>query len=204
MLSRATANNVVYLGFSEGVKAAIVLNGRLYTGPFGNAGIIGRTIVPTDGGGRALEDVASIGRVCSAFDREAARGERSDGEMVVLTAIADRNRKFQAILQAAAEEAPPAARVVDEVLDALAIAACNLIYVLQPELLIIGGALSNLPAPLRPRLEQRIRRRLPQLISNHLLLRYARRSDAEAAVCGAADRFLQQYPTLVERAPHYA
>jgi glucokinase len=193
-MNLATVSDAVYVGFSEGVKAAILLDSRLYTGPFGNAGIIGRTLVPDGAGkGRSLEDMASIGQVCAAFDRRAAE-MNGDERLQAIAAIRDRRDRFQAILEAAAVEEPLCAALVDEALGTLALAVCNLLYVLQPRLLVVGGALSNLPASLRPGFEQRIRKQLPPLISNHLLVRYARLGDARAAVCGAVDRFLDHYP----------
>ena len=35
-------DSLIYVGFTEGIKASIFFNGELYKGPFGNAGIIGR------------------------------------------------------------------------------------------------------------------------------------------------------------------
>ena len=41
----AGGEDLLYIGFIEGVKASMYLNGRLYKGPFGNAGLIGHTTV---------------------------------------------------------------------------------------------------------------------------------------------------------------
>lgn len=191
------ASDVLYLGFSEGVKAAMLLDGRLYRGPFGNAGVIGRTLVPDphDGSPRHLEELVSTGRVGAVFMQRLASGEvDSDERLEAIAGIAEHGARFQAIMDAAAAGEPLSRSVILEALDVLSIAAANLIHILQPGLLILGGALGGLPGVLRPEFERMLRRRLSPLLSHHLLVRYGRLGDAQAAICGAAGRFLHHYP----------
>lgn len=201
----SNASNALYLGFSEGVKAAMLLDGRFYRGPFGNAGIIGRTLIPDPQSGELnyLEEMASTGQVCAEFERRLnanrSDGQKDDPRLQPIANARDHSARFQAILEAAAANEPLALAVALDMLDVLSIAAANLLHILQPGLLIIGGALGNLQPSLRRQFEKRLRRRLPSLISNHLLVRYARLGDAEAAMTGAATRFLLDYPFAGER-----
>jgi predicted NBD/HSP70 family sugar kinase len=188
-------NNMVYLGVSEGIKVSLWLGGKLYKGPFGNVGIIGRTIVPDarKGGGQYLEAIVSVGRICTTFDNEVASLAAPAAQLMEMRAMKDRGQKFQAILEAAAHEDPLCRRVITEALDALAVATSNLIYLFQPRLLVIGGALSNLPAPIRSSFEHTIRRHLPTIVNNHLVIKYASLTGDNVAAVGAAYGFLHQY-----------
>jgi glucokinase len=68
----------LYVGLIEGVKASMYLNGQLYKGPFGNAGLIGHTTVLPDGpicscGKKGcLETIASVRAVNERFDQRIA------------------------------------------------------------------------------------------------------------------------------------
>lgn len=193
----ATAD-VLYLGFSEGVKVSMLLGGRLYKGPFGNAGLIGRTAaalqdeVETSEGHKYLNETMSVGSVCQAFDqRMVLQPDRSEA-LDNIAALTERSAKFQAILDAAENE-PICRAIVVEIVDFLAVELSNLVYILQPEMLIIGGALSNMPFGFRTYLENSIRKLLPSLISNHLLIKYGSMTGTRVAAVGAAHRFLQYY-----------
>lgn len=195
--------DTVYLAVLEGVKLSMLLNGHIYRGPFGNAGLIGRTSVGVaasgdgrPGGNRDLEEVASVGGVCAGFDRLVARasdGAGPDPVAAEIAALTNRNHKFEAILLAAAEGHPLCQTVADDMIVALSGAVANMLYILQPMALIAGGQLAKLPAAYRTQFERRIRDRLPTLLSNRLTIHYATITGRYAAAHGATHWFLRRH-----------
>jgi predicted NBD/HSP70 family sugar kinase len=180
--------NLLYLGFSEGAKVSMILGGQLIKGPFGNTGIIGRLVAAP---GEAPE-LVSVSGVCLTFDRQVAGIHRPNETLRTIQSLSDRSEKFHAILNAAESETL-CRDIVTDVIDSLADKISGLIQVLQPATLIIGGALSHLPDSLSTYMEKRIRLNLPQLISNHLLVKSAAMVGSRVAAIGAVYRFLQSF-----------
>ena len=182
------ATDMLYLGFSEGVKVSMRLGGQLIKGPFGNAGMIGRTVVSRN----ELQEIASVSSVCREFEQRVATLSAPNETLQGIINLTDRSAKFRAILKAAESE-PICNSIITAVIDTLAEELSKLLQILQPALLIIGGALSHMPPQLRTYMEESIRKRLPSLISSHLLVKYATMVGARVAATGAAHRFLQRY-----------
>lgn len=197
----ADSGDMVYLGVLEGVKVSMWLNGQIYRGPFSNAGLIGRTNILVDrasahkGRFRELEETTSVGGLCNGFDQRLADLAEEGTALGLIREIADHVEKFHAILEAAEAGEPLCRDIVDEMFADLSLAVSNLIYVLQPTVLVIGGALSNLPPGLSAQLETEIRSKLPSLLSNHLIVRPAAMTGRYAAAMGAAHWFLHEHVT---------
>jgi predicted NBD/HSP70 family sugar kinase len=197
-----TAGNVVYLAILEGVKLSLFLNGQIYRGPFSNAGLIGRTLIPLENGAHAkdgfydLETTTSVGGLCHQFDQRLAGFQSLDQTLGDIGSLVDRNKKFRAILEAAEAGHPLCVEITDQMIADLTLAVANLLYILQPMTLIIGGQLSKLPAGLRTQLERGIREKLPPLLSNHLLIKYAKMTGRHAAALGATHWFLRRYVAM--------
>lgn len=187
--------DMIYLGFTEGVKASFLLQGKLYKGPFGNAGLIGHTTVVEDGRlctcGKhgCLETVASVRAINSLFDKGIESGNWHDSDLQRIHALKDRIEKFQAIMGAAEAGDPFCSEIIGDMLRGLELAIVNLIYLLQVDQLVIGGALSNLPDGLLARLETELRDKLSPILSHHLIIRRARRTEPHIAAVGATYRF---------------
>lgn len=136
----------IYVGLDEGIKASIFLNGELYTGSFGNAGIIGRTRIGAgDRGFKSLEHLVSIHAIVEGFRQKVSQaGRQTSAGYHQILQTGDARQQFQNILEAAQSEADGLCRsMVDDMLERLALAIANTIFVIQPELLIVGGALST-------------------------------------------------------------
>jgi glucokinase len=196
------AGDTIYLGVLEGVKASLLLNGQLYSGPFGNAGLIGRTkIARVDAvedsyeAYQDLEATASVGGLCDTFEKRMTQWPEPDETLGHIVTLDERNAKFTAILQAASEGHPLCADIVSRMFEDLSLALTNLIYILQPVNLIIGGMLSNIPPGLRLDLEKAIREKLPSLLSNYLVITYASTTGRYSAASGAARLFLHRLIT---------
>jgi glucokinase len=188
--------DTVYLGMLQGLKVSMLLNGRIYSGGFGNAGLIGRTRICPDTGeesAEVLEQIASVRGLCLAFDERLSALSTPDDVLTQIRGMDDQKKKFYAILDAAAAEEPLCAEIVQHMIDHLVDAVSDLIYILQPVVLIVGGALSKAPPPISALLERGVRAQLPALLSNHLMFRYASETGRFAPAKGAARMFLQRY-----------
>jgi predicted NBD/HSP70 family sugar kinase len=186
-----SADNLLYLGFTSGIKASMFLNGELYKGPFGNAGILGRTIMREDSDAR-LEDVASLHTVCAAFE---ANMDHDLEQHQSVHRLASRRARFQRILDLADAGDALCARIVGAMMNTLALSISNLLCLIQPSVLIMGGALSTMPDRLFEQLERKIRRPLAPLVSNRLVIRQARLTAPNSVAVGAAHQFLLEYVT---------
>ena len=181
-------SDILYLGFTEGVKVSMIFDGQLYKGPFGNAGIIGRiTASPNDS-----PEIASLSGVCREFDQCISTLSTPTDTLQAIAALTDRSAKFKAILNAVESE-KICEDIITTVIDTIAGEISKLIQILQSEILIIGGVLSYLPPNLRNYMEKSIRSRLSTFISSHLLVKYATIAGARVAATGVVHRFLQRY-----------
>jgi predicted NBD/HSP70 family sugar kinase len=191
----------VYLGFTKGgTKASLFLDGELYSGPFGNAGNIGHTVV--DPGGRmcrcgnrgCLEAVASVRAVGEAFDEQLVASGYTKGLAAGIEQTADPREKFKAILEAAEAGDPLCERVVHQALDFLGLALGNLINLFQVRLVILGGALGDIPPGLRTKLDDSTRQTITPLLRNYLMtLRRAQNKRRCNAALGAASLYVEHY-----------
>ena len=126
------AKDLVYLMISSGIGAGLVLNGRLYRGAEGLAGELGHVLVDADGpvcrcGNRGcLETVAGTDALAELLRR--SHGDGLDG---------------RAIVRLARDGDLGCRRVIADAGRAIGKAAATLVNVLNPELLIVGGDLSD-------------------------------------------------------------
>ena len=190
--------NIVYLGFDEGIKVSLFLEGRQYTGPFGNAGNVGNSVLPvfpaTNGPEVAkLEHLVSLRAISETFDAWAAQQDAPPAEHnLAPRQIDDHRAKFRALVQAATAGDALCRTLLEEGLDTLAIAIANLLHILQPGMLITGGALSDLAPDLHQHFDAAVRRHLPPLISNYLVIQKAQFALPNQVCIGAARAFLDR------------
>lgn len=193
-----TGQNLIYLGFTEGFKASLFLDGQRYSGPFGNAGNIGSTVLfcgqPADGSApRQAQKIVSVRAVCQAFDERVGDAPTSNPMHAAIQSAGDLAAKFQRILEAAEAGDSLCASLAADMIALLAVVVANLLNTIQPNLLIIGGALSDLPPRLFNQFETAIRGYLPQPIANYVLIQRARLSSPNLVIAGIAREFLEQY-----------
>ena len=190
------ARTYAYVGYAEGVKFTMFLDGAPYTGPFGNAGLVGPALLAGDGDVGDAELLRMHGLV-SSFERRAAGTGRRPPERHASSqrTPAEVRARLDEILGAAAQGEQPAQTVIDRMLGVLGDQVAAFVHLLQPELLVIGGGLAGAPSVLLDRLEANVRRRLPTLLDNALIVRRARVVEPEATAVGATRVFLQRFLT---------
>lgn len=188
--------NLAYVGFEEGVKVSMFLNGQIYKGSFGNTGLI-------------ITRLLNLGDIDPEIDLQQALTIHGVNEMfshALQTANGDTRRSYQpiadipnprqrflAILESANAEMKVSQQVARTLNSALATAIANIVYIIQPDILTIGGLLSTLPAPLYADLEMAIRGHLSPLFANRLTIQPARLASPDRASLGASYHLLQTY-----------
>lgn len=188
--------HLVYLGFDEGVKASLFLNGALYRGALGNAGLIAGALLRIPGADAVADPDAllSIHRVNALFDERVARRDPTErAAYAAIRAIDDPRRRFEMILASADEQHPVCLEVIRLMNRVIAAAVANLILIVQPHVLVLGGALSAMPPALLADLNSQIRACLPAMISNNLTIRPGISAANTTAAHGAVHHFLEHY-----------
>jgi len=165
------AQNMVLMVIGAGIGAGIIIDGSLYRGSREASGEIGHTIPGREFLGKshldfgALESVASgtgmIGRARAVLK---SRREAADLNQLLAEDVfesAQRGQKW-------------AASIVEEIVDYLAIAVTNLSVSFDPELIVLGGSVTNFANMLVGPILQRIEGLVPtppRLVVSNLGLR---------------------------------
>ncbi|MBK8019916.1 MAG: ROK family protein [Chloroflexi bacterium] len=184
--------NLVYVGFDEGVKASLFLNGELYKGALGNAGLIAGNLLHVEADDlqdkQAVLSIHGIVEIFSSKVNSLPTGEQRAYQP--LLAIEDPRERFETILRSAAAGLPLCHAVVQLMNQTLAAAIANLIFIIQPDVFVVGGLLAVMPADLFADLEARVRVFLPRLVSHKVMIQLGTRTSPNLAALGAAHYFL--------------
>ena len=145
----AGLRHVVMLALGTGIGGGIYLDGRLYRGVGGGAGELGHMIVLADGepcrcGSRGCLEMYASGK---ALGRAGARRAAS-ADLDPLGVLADLSARGELdgahVGKLATEGYPGAVAAVDEVARWLGVALVNLTNTFNPEMIVVGGAVSAL------------------------------------------------------------
>ncbi len=138
------ARHLVYVTVSTGIGGGIIANGEMVTGARGHAGELGHILVKPGGRGcnvgcnGCLEGMAS-----GAGIAHAARTVLESGAQTSLSEMcggAPANVDSAMVFRAAAEGDAAAGEIVEEAIDALALGFASILNALDPEVLVVGGA----------------------------------------------------------------
>lgn len=135
--------NLVYLTISTGIGGGIVINNRLYLGQNGNAGEIGHMSVIYNGrecncGSRGCLEAYCSGTSIAARAREAVlAGEPSvlSGDLEAITG--------ETVEAALRQGDPLARRIWQETVEILGAGLANVINIFNPQLVVLGGGITN-------------------------------------------------------------
>ncbi len=142
--------NVLYIDFAYGLGSALMVNGTVYSGPNKSAGEIGYfysnpdefksgAIVPFEFG--ALEKKIS-GKALQARAREAVV-KHSHTKIYEIARGNIRSITSKTVFEAAMQKDPVAYTILSDSFTYFNMALCNMINMLNPELVIFGGGFSN-------------------------------------------------------------
>ena len=152
----------LYVGLGRGIGGGLVVNGKIYHGMTCTAGEIGHMLVKENGpkcscGGYGhLEAIASAQAISRAMiglsieypETEAAIGRVTEGRAERITA--------EQVFRLAAEGDKIAQRIVDDVQTSLGIALANIVHLINPGVIILGGQVAQAGTLLIQPLQTRI------------------------------------------------
>lgn len=177
---QAPVATLVYVGYGEGLKFSLMIDGTPYAGPFGNAGLAPDALFARLG--RA--DDAALWRVPGLV-------AAVDGADVVAAQPRHVTRaRFDEILAAYAQADRSVTPVVDRMIEVLGAETAAVVHLVQPATLIFGGALAGAPDTVLAALERTVRASLPTLLDHALHVRPARLVGPRSTALGATRAFL--------------
>jgi glucokinase len=141
-------NNMIYITVSTGIGGGMIIDGELYQGTDGSAAEIGHMIIKMGGplckcGKRgcfeAMASGTAIARLAKSWLR---RGERSIMSGMVQGKVNDVTA--QTVSAAARKGDALALAVIEKSADYLGIGVANLVNLMNPQMIIIGGGVSKM------------------------------------------------------------
>lgn len=185
-------HSFVAILLGAGVSAGIVVNGEVYRGANGVAGEFGHACIDPDGplcacGNTGCLEVFASGIALSRMAAEAARA-RPRGRIAALAAGAGGTPTGEHLCVAAREGDTQAREIFRRMGESLGVGVANLVSLLNPERVILGGRVSRAAEFFLGSFEQTVRRR-----AWHASTRDIRVSTLErGAVLGAAALVFQE------------
>ncbi len=154
--------NVLYVGLGRGIGGGLVVNGHIYHGSSCTAGEIGHLFVKEDGPrcscGKTghLEAIVSAQAIVRTMIGLSVEHPETEAALRRVTgARAERVTVLQ-IFQLAAEGDVVALHVVNEIYTYLGIALANIVHLINPGMIILGGSVAQVGAPLLEPLRKRL------------------------------------------------
>ncbi len=154
---------VLYVGLGRGIGGGLVVNGHIYHGTTNIAGEIGHLLVKENGpkcscgGFGHLEAIASAQAIVRAI--LALSIEYPDTERAIQRITGSRAESITAaqVFQLAANGDTIAQKVIQEVQTYLAIALTNIIHIVNPSMIILGGTVAQAGDLLISPLQEQVR-----------------------------------------------
>ena len=168
------ARSLFCITVGTGLGGCVILNGRLVSGAGYSADEVGFLRIPEKG---TLEELASTTRLIT---------ETAEGLRVLPDTL--NGRKIFAL---AKEGNIVAGRAIDRLCQRLALGMANICYVLDPELIVLGGGIMAQEEYLKPRLQSAFARAAAPGLCKHTRLAFARLHN-DAGMLGALYNFLQR------------
>jgi glucokinase len=141
-------NNMIYITVSTGIGGGMILDGELYQGTDGSAAEIGHMIIKIGGpickcGKRGCFEAMASG---TAIARMAQRRLRRGEESIMPGLAADNISEVtaQTVADAARRGDALALDVIEEAAGNLGIGVANLVNLMNPQMIIIGGGVSRM------------------------------------------------------------
>jgi glucokinase len=153
----------LYVGLGRGIGGGLVVNGKIYHGVTCTAGEIGHMLVKENGpkcscGGYGhLEAIASAQAISRAMIGLSVEYPETEAAVARITGGRAERITAEQVFHLAAEGDKIAQRVVDDVHTSLGIALANIVHVINPGIIILGGQVAQAGELLIRPLEARIR-----------------------------------------------
>ncbi|MBL7209420.1 MAG: ROK family protein [Dehalococcoidia bacterium] len=182
-------DNLVYLTVSTGIGGGIIIGGELYSGANGCAGEIGHMTIEANGPQCNCGNVGCLEALASgtAVAREAVR-RLNQGEISSIAQLAEGRLESitaETVALAARQGDHLACDVVANAGNYLGIGLANLVNIFNPELIVIGGGLSQMGDMLLEPARKVVKERAFQLPARTVRIVRARLG-SNAGIAGAA------------------
>jgi N-acetylglucosamine repressor len=142
-------SNVVFFEISNGIKAGIIIDNLLLKGENGYAGEIGFTIVNTENLGFKIINKGFLEKFASVTSiKNKAIKSINEGRESLIMELAGRDISKidpSLVCEAAKKDDVLAKEIIENVVKLLSIAMINLILIMDPKIIILGGYIFNLP-----------------------------------------------------------
>jgi len=151
------AQDLLYVALGTGIGTGFVLDGRIYRGAHGFAGESGHIVIDRHGpehisGVRGPWEMYASGSGLGALARQWASEGRLAGVLDAADSVeAIRGEHVSAAIQ---DNDRDALALLDEFASYVAVGMTNLMYVLDPARIVLGGGLVEIGEPLRVRVQQ--------------------------------------------------
>lgn len=186
--SGMNARAMIYVTVSTGVGGGIVFDGKLYSGAQGAAGEIGHVVIEPDGprcgcGRRGCLEALASGTAIAREGKAAIEAGRAP-LLRGLVQQAGMEVDAELVARAASEGDLDAAGIIRQAGLALGIGLGNLVNVLNPDLIVVGGGVAQIGPPLLGPAEESMRQTIFARAAGRVELRLATLD--YAAVAGLA------------------
>lgn len=163
----------VCLTIGTGIGGCIIINNELINGFSNSAGEIGYMKI----NGEDFQNVAST----TSLVKRVAR----------LKNIAEENINGKMIFDMAKNKDQDCLKEIDYMIKSLAIGIANLSYIINPEVIILGGGIMAQEQFLKPKIEEALRKELIKTIYENTRIEFAKRQN-DAGMIGALYNFLNK------------
>lgn len=127
------SSNAFFLYLGEGVGGAIFINGKIVIGSNFAAGEIGHALLQVNGAPIEVEELLSISKLVDEFENRKN-----------LEKVGTLRERFVRLQKAWLSSDEDAKELIQEFIKNLAIVIRNIGYILNPEIIVFGGSVSNL------------------------------------------------------------
>jgi glucokinase len=147
--SRNAEHVVLYIGLGRGIGGGLVINGKIYHGEMCAAGEIGHMYVQENGPTCScgvnghLEAIASAQAISIAMIRLSKEHPETEAAMRRITGDSAEHITAEQVFRLAAEGDKVAQRIVGDVQTCLGIALANIVHVMNPGVIILGGQVAQ-------------------------------------------------------------
>ncbi|KGJ49317.1 hypothetical protein KD33_10210 [Clostridium sp. NCR] len=167
------ASSSVCLTIGTGIGGCIIINNELIHGFSNSAGEIGYMKI----NGEDFQNVAST----TSLVKRVAR----------LKNIAEESINGKMIFDMAKNKDQDCLKEIDYMIKSLAIGIANLSYIINPEVIILGGGIMAQEQFLKPKIEEALRKELIKTIYENTRIKFAKRQN-DAGMIGALYNFLNK------------
>jgi glucokinase len=188
-------SNLLYITVSTGIGGGIIVNGSPFLGSRGFAGELGHMSIDRNGpscacGNRGCLEMFASGTAIARFARE--RLENGETSLILEMAGKDiTNVNSKMVMEAADRRDPLGVELIEQFARDLGLGLVNLIHIFDPQMIIIGGGVSQSSRTYSAALDATIRSNVIPHLKEHINVVTSVLGD-DASLLGAATLAFQR------------